>query len=146
MGVIEGDAADLEADTARVRLETILLEMPPSAAQITDAQESAVLHFVSLALAPGTLVVEFIASPVPWAVDGFLDAANMPCGEGGRCRGEGVGDVAAEAAVSVRASEATGGLEEDEAVVRELFLHICDLVGMPGDLSVRSPMADDFCT
>ena len=56
MLVEEGDAADLKADAARVGLETVLLEVPPSVAQLVYADQRAVLDFVSLALTPEAFV------------------------------------------------------------------------------------------
>ena len=122
VSVVQGDAANLEADTTRMGLEAVLLQVSPSVAQVADAQESTILHLVTLAFAPGALIAELVACPVPQAIDSLLDATDMPCRKSRCGRGEGVGDVAAKAAVCVGVGETTGGLEEGEAVVRELFL------------------------
>jgi len=144
MGVVKRDVTNLKADAARVGLEAILLKVTLSVAEVTDVQESTILHLVTFTFAPGTLVTQLVARPVPQAVNGFLDVTDMSCGEGGCGQGEGVSDVAAKVAIGIGAGKTAGGLEEDETVVRKLFPQVSDLPCLPGDLCACSTMADDF--
>ena len=95
--------------------------------------------------APEAFVTQLLVSPIPWTVDGGLNAANVPGIEGGRGGHEVVGDVTAKAAVGICACQVTSRLKEGEPLVCELFVHFCDLAGAANDSRPRGMMADDFC-
>ena len=82
MGMIEGDTANLKASAVGMWLEAILLEVPPSAAEVADVQQGAILDFVPRTLTPGALVTRLVACPAPWTVDNFLNVTDMSRGEG----------------------------------------------------------------
>jgi len=54
--VVEGDATDLERGTLRMRLVAVLLKVTPRTAQLAYADQRAVLHLVTLPLAPKAFV------------------------------------------------------------------------------------------
>ena len=101
MLVVEGDVTDLETDTPRVGLETVLLQVAACATQVANADEGAISDSVTFAFAPDAFVAQTVRRPVPWTVDRFLDAVDVPRREGRCGGGEGRRDVAAEAAVAV---------------------------------------------
>src|SRR5260221_1416087 len=141
----EGDSTRLEGDAADVRLVAIFFEMPAAVAQLTDTKEGAELNAMSLAHAPSALVAQPLVRPVPWTVDGLLDPSDVARIEGRCGRGEGVGDVAAEASVGVRPSEMASGLPQTKAIVCELFPEVGQLPSATSDLGACGPVADDFC-
>jgi len=108
--VEEGNAADLEADVARVGLEAVLLEMPPSVTQLAHVNQRAILHLVPFALAPEALITQLLVGPIPWTVNGGLNMADVPGIESGHGRGEVVGDVTTEAAIGVCVHQAASRL------------------------------------
>jgi len=123
----EGDTTDLDAYTTQVGLEAVLLQMSSGTAQAALVDQGAVFDFVALAPTPEAFVTQPVVRPIPWTVDGLLDATDMSRIEGGCGRGEGMGDMAAEAMVSVGAGEATCRLVEDEPVICELLTHVRNL-------------------
>ena len=120
----EGDAAWLEADAMEVRLEAVLLEMPATVAKLADPEEGARLDAMSFAHAPSALITQLLVRPVPRTVDGLLNASDMTGVKGGCGGGEGVSDVATEASVGVCPREATSGLPQLKAIVRELLSEV----------------------
>jgi len=144
MRVKQGDATDLEADATRVGLETVLLEVAPGVAEVADAEKGTIFHLMPLSLAPGALVAHLVIRPVPWTVDGLLNAADMPRAEGGCAGGEGVGNVATEAAIGVCPHETMRGLIEGVAVIRQLLTEVRNLLHASYDLGAQGTMADDL--
>jgi len=140
----EGDATDLDAYTMRVGLEAVLLQMSSGTAQAALVDQGAVFDFVALVPTPKAFVTQPVVRPIPWTVDGLLDATDMSRIEGGCGGGEGMGDMAAEAMVSIGVGEATCRLVEDELVVRELLTHVYDLSRLAYYLGASSAVADDF--
>src|SRR5712691_7604753 len=140
----EGDTTRLEGDTANVWLVAIFFEMPAAVAQLTDTEEGAELNAMPLAHAPSALVAQPLVRPVPWTVDGLLDPNDVARIEGRCGRGEGVGDVAAEASVGVRSSEMASGLPQTKAIVCKLFPEVGQLPSVMSDLGACGPVADDF--
>jgi len=129
-----------------VGLEAILLEMPPSVAEVTNVDECTILNFVPLAFAPEALVTQPVICPIPWTVDGLLNATDALRAKGRCGGGEGVGDMAVETAVSIHAREAACGFIEGEVVISQLLSHVCNLTCTMNNLCACRPMADDFCT
>jgi len=119
--VVEGDMANLEGDTPCVRLEAAFLEVTSHAAQLADADQRAVLDLVPLTFAPKADIAQLLVRVVPRAVDRGFDTADLPRVHGRRCGGEGVGDVATEAAVTVSTGEAASGFCEHDPIVRQLL-------------------------
>ena len=99
---------------------------------------------MSLSLAPEALIAQFFVRPVPRTIDGGLDAANVPgveCGCGGR---EVMGDVAAKTVVGICTRQTASRLEESKSLVRELFVHFCDLTGAMDNPCLCCSMTDDL--
>jgi len=119
--VVEGNAADLEGHAPSVQLEASFFEVTSCAAQLADTDQRAILHLVAFSLAPEADVTQLLVRVVPRAIDCGLDAAYLPRVHSGCCGGEGIGDMAAEAAVAVGTGEAACGLSEGVPVVRQLF-------------------------
>jgi hypothetical protein len=104
----EGNAARLEADTADVGLEAVLLEVSATIAQLADPKEGTELDAMPLSHAPRALVAQSLIRPVPRAVDGLLDSADVAGIEGRSGGCERVGDVAAKASIGVCPCEVAG--------------------------------------
>ena len=73
----EGDTAWLEGDATKVGLEAIFLEVPPTVAQLANANEGTRLDAMSLAHTPGALVAKPLVGPIPGAIDGLLDPSDV---------------------------------------------------------------------
>ena len=84
--------------------------MPSIVAQLTDPDEGTGLDSMSLAHAPGALVLESFVGPVPWTVDSFLDPSDVAGIKRGSGWSEGMSDVSAKAAVGVRPGKVASGL------------------------------------
>jgi len=75
--VDEGDTAWLKGDTTKVGLEAVFLEVPPTVAQLANANEGTRLDAMSLAHTPGALVTKPLVGPIPGAIDGLLDPSDV---------------------------------------------------------------------
>src|SRR5712691_11811439 len=62
--------------------------------------------------------------------------------KGGSGRGEGVGDVAAEASIGVSPSETTSGLAQLKLVISELLSEVGQLSSTASDLGTSGSIAD----
>src|SRR5260221_464202 len=99
---------------------------------------------MSFAHAPSALVTQPFVHPVPQTVDGLLNAGDMTGAEGGCGGGEGVGDMATEMSVGVRPREATSGLPQLKAIVRELLSEVGQLPSTTSDLGACGPVSNYF--
>ena len=144
--VEEGDTADLEAHTACMWLETVLLQVALCATQVADVDEGAIRDGMSFALVPCAFVAQTVGCPIPGAIDGLLDAVNVAGGKRQCGGGERVRDMAPKAAVGIGMGEAARGLDERESLVSELFPRICDASRGVDRSGVCRTMADDLRT
>ena len=120
MLVLERGATDVEGGTACVWFEAIFLQMTPSATQLADADQGTIFYLMALPLAPEADVTQLFVHVIPRAIDCGLDAADLPRVHIGGHGGEGIRDVAAEAAISVRVGDVAGGFGEGNPLVGEL--------------------------
>ena len=67
----------------RVRSTTVFVQVSSSATEHALTQVRAPLFLVSIPLAPLALCGELFISPVPWTIDGFDHAGDMPRRIGG---------------------------------------------------------------
>src|SRR5260221_10982425 len=96
---------------------------------------------MSFAHAPSALITQLLVRPVPRTVDGLLNASDMTGAEGRCGGGEGVGDVAPKASVSIRPGEATSGLPQAKAIVCELLSEVGQLPSATSDLGACGPVS-----
>ena len=99
--VVQGNTTDLKADTAGVRLEAVLLQVPKGTTEVARSDERAVLYSMPLVLAPEAFIAQLVRRPVPWAVDRLLDVTNVSRVKRRGGWGEGMGDVAAEVTIAI---------------------------------------------
>ena len=69
--------------TERVRSTTVLVQVSSPATEHALTQVRAPLFLMPIPLAPLALCGEFFISPVPWTVDGFDHAGDVPRRIGG---------------------------------------------------------------
>jgi len=140
--MFKGDAACLEGDAAGMQLETLLFQMTPSAAQLADMYQRAVLDLVPTALAPQAFVAQLLIRVVPQAVNCGFDVADLLYMHVRHRGGEGVCDVVAETAITVGVGEALHQMGKVEPFIRELFPQICNLTCVTDDFSPLRTVAD----
>ena len=108
MHVKEGNIALDLRRAERVWSTTVFVQVFSSATEHTLAQICAPLFSMPIPFAPLALCGELLIGPVPWTIDGFDHAGDMPRRIRGRLRRKMVNDVAMNSPICVGVGKGVG--------------------------------------